>query len=90
MREGSLSELGGLRIAVDVLAWIRQVKLPVLESLSPCTGGLPLSFSEAITSQLAQWQAANIVPLFVFEGLSIVRDPTIPWSMRILQLMSCD
>ena len=80
MEEGDLKDLEGLRIGVDVTTWMKQLRLPVLESLQPAMGGVPISFPEAVHRSLAQWAAAKMTPVFVFQGLSVLRDNATPFS----------
>jgi len=75
----TLREISGQRVGIDVATWMRKLKLPVLEALQPAMGGVPITFEQAVLRDISQWKTAKITPLFVFQGLSILRDKNAPF-----------
>ena len=71
---GKLGDFSDTRIGIEVFSWMRQLNLPILESLQPAMGGIPISFEKAVLSAVESWKTFSITPLFVFQGLSVRRE----------------
>nr|CAG8450832.1 4779_t:CDS:10 [Entrophospora candida]CAG8586087.1 6687_t:CDS:10 [Entrophospora candida] len=70
----SLSFLKDTRLGIDGAHWLRKLlqtcaKEPAIAAL----GGIPIGLKNAIEEELQQFKLHGITPVFVFNGLSIIR-----------------
>lgn len=79
IHSNELNELSNTRVGIDVTTWMRKLKLSVPEALQPAMGGIPITFEQEILKEVSYWKSLNIEPLFVFQGLSILRDKASPF-----------
>jgi len=73
-----ISMLKGSRLGIDAHHWLRtriQKVLADQEPLVTAMGGMPLGLETAIEKELEGFKEAGISPFFVFNGLTVKRDP---------------
>lgn len=73
----NVDKLAGGKLGIDGLRWL--LSLPIKEPYQVAMGGMYLSLKAVVSKALADFKAANIVPVFVFSGLQLARrDKSIP------------
>mmetsp|Transcript_22919 Transcript_22919/g.38984 ORF Transcript_22919/g.38984 Transcript_22919/m.38984 type:complete len:702 (-) Transcript_22919:69-2174(-) len=71
IQSAPLSNLSGYKVGIEGMNWVKKTAKP--EVFHVAVGGAPLSLTAALRESALKFRAANISPVFVFNGLTVPR-----------------